>query len=85
MHIWVDAGACLAIIKDILFRASERMEIPMTLVANKPLRAPRTAWIRSLQVPRGFDIADDEIAKGVAPGDLVITPTSVRSNARARR
>ena len=73
MHIWVDADACPAVIKDILFRASERMEIPMTLVANKSLRAPRSPWIRTLQVPRGFDVADNEIAQRVAPGDLVIT------------
>jgi len=73
MHIWVDADACPGVIKEILFRAAERLAVPMTLVANKPLRTPRSPLIRMLQVPRGFDVADNEIAKRVEAGDLVIT------------
>jgi uncharacterized protein YaiI (UPF0178 family) len=73
MHIWVDADACPGVIKDILFRAAERTQIPMTLVANKTLHTPRSPYIRTLQVPRGFDVADNEIAKRVEAGDLVIT------------
>jgi uncharacterized protein YaiI (UPF0178 family) len=73
MHIWVDADACPAVIKEILFRAAERAQIPLTLVANQPLRTPRSPLIRTLQVPRGFDVADNEIAKRLAPGELVIT------------
>ena len=73
MHIWVDADACPSVIKDILFRAAERTHIPMTLVANKPLRTPPSRFIRTLQVPHGFDVADNEIAKRVDAGDLVIT------------
>jgi hypothetical protein len=73
MHIWVDADACPLVIKEILFRAAERSRIPMTLVANQPLRTPRSGLIRTLQVPRGFDVADNEIAKRLAPGDLVVT------------
>ena len=73
MHIWVDADATPAVIKDILFRAAERKRIPMTLVANKLLRVPPSAYIRALQVPHGFDVADDEIARRLAVGDLVIT------------
>ena len=45
----------------------------MTLVANRGLGIPRSPFIRILQVPGGFDVADDEIVKRVAPGDLVIT------------
>jgi uncharacterized protein YaiI (UPF0178 family) len=73
MHIWVDADACPAVIKEILFRAAERAQVPLTLVANQPLRTPRSPLIRTLQVPRGFDVADNEIAKRLAPGDLVIS------------
>ena len=73
MHIWVDADATPAVIKDILFRAAERKRIAMTLVANKLLRVPPSAYIRALQVPHGFDVADDEIAQRLAAGDLVIT------------
>ena len=44
-----------------------------TLVANRPLRTPRSPFIRTLQVPGGFDVADQEIAKRVNVGDLVVT------------
>jgi uncharacterized protein YaiI (UPF0178 family) len=73
MNIWVDADACPAVVKDILYRAAERARVPLTLVANKPLRTPPSPFIRSLQVPRGFDVADNEIARRVEPGDLVVT------------
>jgi uncharacterized protein YaiI (UPF0178 family) len=73
MHIWVDADACPGVIKDILFRAAERRQIPLTLVANKPLRTPPSQFIRTLQVPHGFDVADKEIANRLEAGDLVIT------------
>jgi len=73
MHIWVDADACPLAVKEILFRAAERMEVPLTLVANKLLGVPRSSWIRSIQVSPGFDVADNEIARRLAPGDLVIT------------
>jgi len=73
VHIWVDADACPFAIKEILFRAAERTQIPLTLVANQPLRTPRSRFVRAIQVPRGFDMADSRIANEVRPGDLVIT------------
>ena len=73
MNIWVDADACPAVVKDILYRAAERAQVIITLVANQPLRTPRSSFIRTLQVPRGFDVADSEIARRVEPGDLVVT------------
>ena len=73
MHIWVDADACPAVIKDILYRAAERAKIPLTLVANKALRTPPSPYIRALQVPRGIDVADSHIVRELAPGDLVVT------------
>ncbi len=73
MQIWVDADACPRVIKDILFRASQRTEIPLTLVANQSLATPATPWIRSLQVPAGFDLADHEIVQRCQAGDLIIT------------
>ncbi len=73
MHIWVDADACPGVIKDILFRAAERAQISMTLVANQLLRTPPSPYIRALQVPRGFDVADNEIVQRLQAGDLVIT------------
>ncbi len=73
MHIWVDADACPRVIKDILFRAAPRCQIQLTLVANQMLSHPPSPYINALQVPAGFDVADNKIAQSVQPGDLVIT------------
>ena len=73
MTIWVDADACPVVIKEILFRASRRTGVMLTLVANQPIRVPRSPTISTLQVGSGFDVADNEIVKRVEPGDLVIT------------
>jgi uncharacterized protein YaiI (UPF0178 family) len=73
MQIWVDADACPARIKEILFRAAERTGVMLTLVANHALRVPPSAVINSLQVVAGFDVADNEIVKRLGAGDLVIT------------
>jgi len=73
MQIWVDADACPKVIKEILFRAAVRLKIQLTLVANKMLNCPPSPYIRSMQVPAGFDVADNKIAQMVEPGDLVIT------------
>ncbi|HEY8023615.1 MAG TPA: YaiI/YqxD family protein [Burkholderiaceae bacterium] len=73
MNIWVDADACPAVIKDILFRVADRREITVTLVANKLMRTPPSRFIKAIQVPSGFDVADQEIVRLTQPGDLVIT------------
>jgi uncharacterized protein len=73
MHIWVDADACPVVIKEILFRAAQRWERHVTLVANQMLRTPPSPWLRAVQVPKGFDVADSYIVEHVQPGDLVIT------------
>ena len=73
MKIWVDADACPVVIKEVVFRAAERKKVQTTLVANHHLRIPKSPYIRFMQVPAGFDIADDEIVKQVEAGDLVIT------------
>ncbi|PIE25317.1 MAG: DUF188 domain-containing protein [Neptuniibacter caesariensis] len=73
MHIWVDADACPKVIKEILFRASERKEIPVTLVANHFLQTPPSPLINAVQVPQGFDVADNHIVAKMQTGDLVVT------------
>lgn len=73
MHIWVDADACPAAVKEILFRAAPRCQVSLTLVANQFLRVPASPLIRMTQVPGGFDEADKYIAAHVQAGDLVIT------------
>ncbi|MFT5134662.1 MAG: hypothetical protein ACI9SC_003143 [Gammaproteobacteria bacterium] len=73
MKIWVDADACPVVIKDILYKAAERTAVKMTLVANQPLRIPRSVYISFVQVSPGFDVADNEIVRRLDAGDLVIT------------
>ncbi|BCK87855.1 hypothetical protein MIZ01_1652 [Sideroxyarcus emersonii] len=73
MQIWVDADACPKVVKEILFRAADRRQIQLTLVANKLLYCPPSKHIRAMQVPAGFDVADNKIAQLVEPGDLVVT------------
>lgn len=72
-RIWVDADACPKPIKEILFRASDRVHVPVVLVANQALQVPPSELIRSIQVSAGFDVADDYIVKQAQPGELVIT------------
>ncbi len=73
MKIWVDADACPVVIKEILYRAADRTGVQLTLVANQALSTPSSANIKTIQVPHGFDVADDEIVKRIEAGDLVIT------------
>jgi len=73
MKIWVDADACPVVIKEILFRAAERTKITTTLVANQFLRTPASPYIKTMQVPSGFDVADSRIVLELTAGDLVIT------------
>jgi uncharacterized protein YaiI (UPF0178 family) len=73
MQIWVDADACPGVIKEILFRVAERLQLNLTLVANQLMRVPGSRFIRALQVPAGADVADAEIVERLAAGDLVVT------------
>ena len=73
MSIWVDADACPNVIKEVLYRAADRTATTVTFVANQFLRVPPSPYLRTLQVPAGFDVADNEIVRRVQPGDLVIT------------
>ena len=71
--IWVDADACPNAIKETLFKAANRKELPLILVANHYIKVPPSKWISSIQVASGFDVADDYIVEQVNKGDLVIT------------
>ena len=73
MKIWIDADACPKVVKDLVFRTSARLSVPVCLVANRPLALPDSPLITMTQVPTGSDVADAHIARHVAPGDLVIT------------
>jgi hypothetical protein len=70
MKIWVDADACPVVIKEVLYRAAERTGTQLTLVANQALQVPNSSYVNTLQVPRGFDVADDEIVKRLEAGEV---------------
>ncbi len=73
MQIWIDADACPNVIKDIIFRASERTKIKVVVVANQAIKIPLNGLVSTIQVPRGFDMADEQILQSLVAGDLVIT------------
>lgn len=73
MQIWVDADACPNPVKEILFRAADRLNLTLCLVANQALQTPPSSNIKSVQVASGFDVADDYIVEQLNEGDLVIT------------
>ncbi|EMS1063957.1 YaiI/YqxD family protein [Providencia stuartii] len=73
MFIWVDADACPKVIKEVLYRAADREKVQITFVANQRLTVPPSAFLRTLQVPAGFNVADNEIVRRAQLGDLVIT------------
>ena len=73
MKIWVDADACPGVIREILYRAAERVKTELILVANQSLTTPRSKYIKSVRVAPGFDVADNYIVQQVQEGDLVIT------------
>ena len=71
--IWIDADACPRAVKEIVYRAANRTRIPACLVANSPLSVPRSPLLSTVQVPKGFDVADHYILAHLSPGDIVVT------------
>lgn len=73
MKIYVDADACPKVIKEVLFKAVERLKVNMTLVADQFMQIPQSPYINFLKVPSEIDSADEKIVEIIEPGDLVIT------------
>lgn len=73
MKIWIDADACPRVVKEIVFRAAERLQVEVFLVANQGLAKHHSRLVSSVIVPGGFDEADKHIAEHTSPVDLVIT------------
>jgi len=73
MRILVDADATPAVIKEILFKTSNRLKLKVILVANQKMRIPKSDLIENIVVSSGFNVADDHIVDIVQEGDLVIT------------
>jgi len=73
MKIWVDADACPRDVKELIFRAAERLQIQTVLVANSDLSLPRSAFISTVRVGKGLDVADGYVVEHAEKGDLAIT------------
>ena len=71
--VWIDADACPVAVREILFKAARRTGVEMRFVANQAIRLPKVANLMMQVVPKGFDVADHEIACSVQKDDLVIT------------
>lgn len=74
MKIWIDADAAPNDVKEIVFRASARLELETALVANQRLPTPaNNPLVTSVVVAGGPDVADQHIVESARPGDLAIT------------
>lgn len=74
MKIWIDADAAPNAVKEIVFRASARLELETVLVANQPIATPRSnPLVTAVVVPGGPDVADRHIVDHAEEGDLAIT------------
>jgi uncharacterized protein YaiI (UPF0178 family) len=73
MRIWIDADGCPRPVKEIVFRASERLKLPVCLVADRQVGRPHNPLVTTVRVPGDLDAADHYIAEHLSPEDLVIT------------
>lgn len=73
MNIYVDADACPKSIKLIVCKAAIRVGCRLFFIANQPVTALAHPLITSIQVGKGFDVADNYIAEKVEKNDIVIT------------
>ncbi len=71
--IWIDADACPKVIKEVIYKISVRLKLPVTLVANSSMFIPQDPLIKLVQVEAGADVADNYIAEHVVKDDIVIT------------
>ena len=74
MKLWIDADAAPREVKEICFRASERLKLATILVANQRLQLPPGyAHLSAVRVDGGPDVADRYIAEHAVAGDVAIT------------
>lgn len=71
--IWIDADACPKAVKELVFKASQRLSIRVILVANDYQNIPYSDHIRLIVVDDRFDAADKHIVEQVEMHDIVIT------------
>lgn len=74
MKLWLDADAAPRDVKDVCYRASERLRLETVLVANQRVQLPAGyAFLSAVRVDGGPDVADQYIAEHAMPGDVAVT------------
>ena len=74
MKIWIDADAAPRDVKAIIFRASQRLQREVVVVANQRISLPlNNALVSAVRVKGGPDEADRHIAEHAAAGDVAVT------------
>jgi hypothetical protein len=74
MRLWLDADAAPREVKEVCYRASERLALETVLVANQRLQLPLGyPHLSAVRVDGGPDVADAYIAKHARAGDVVVT------------
>lgn len=74
MKLWIDADAAPRDVKEIVYRAALRLELPTVLVANQRLLVPPgTRFVEAVRVEGGPDAADQYIAEAAEAGDVAVT------------
>lgn len=74
MKLWIDADAAPIAVKEICYRASDRLQIEAIFVANQRLPLPPGyPLLRSVRVDGSADAADRYIAEQAVAGDVAVT------------
>lgn len=74
MKLWLDADATPREVKEICFRAAERLKLKTILVANQRIQLPLgSAHVSAVRVDGGPDVADLYIAEHAVKGDVAVT------------
>lgn len=74
MKLWLDADAAPRDVKEVCYRASDRLKLETVLVANQRLQLPvGYAHLSAVRVEGGPDVADRYIAEHAERGDVAVT------------
>jgi uncharacterized protein YaiI (UPF0178 family) len=74
MKLWIDADAAPRDVKEVCYRASERLRLETVLVANQRIQLPPGyAYLSAVRVDGGPDVADRHIAEHSVAGDVAVT------------
>jgi len=71
--IYIDGDAFPNLLKPIILKQIERLQIPTVVMANKKITIGKSKYVSYLVVDAGADEADDKIVEALEEGDLVIT------------